>query len=109
MALPAQWGCRTSRLGVSHGKRFDCGSIEVTAIRTSHDVAEPLRRGGDVRRFDCRVFTDLGEWDESTVDAMSGANVIIVEANHNLRNAETWALSCSSETAGAFQRGPSFQ
>ncbi len=78
MGLSNQW------LGVSHGKRFDCGSIEVTAIRTSHDAAEPLGAVVTFAGLTAAVFTDLGEWDESTVDAMSGANVIVVEANHNL-------------------------
>jgi hypothetical protein len=26
----------------------------------------------------------MGEWDEVTVDAMTGANVLVVEANHNI-------------------------
>ncbi len=30
------------------------------------------------------VFTDLGEWDAVTVNAMSRADVVIVEANHNI-------------------------
>ena len=30
------------------------------------------------------VFTDLGEWDDVTVDAMSEADIIVVEANHNI-------------------------
>jgi phosphoribosyl 1,2-cyclic phosphodiesterase len=78
MGLTNEW------LRIRHGGRFECGEIEVTAIRTSHDAAEPL---GAVVTFGGRtaaIFTDLGEWDEITVDAMSDADVIVVEANHNL-------------------------
>lgn len=69
---------------VKHGARFECGAIEVSAVRTSHDAAEPL--GAVVRLGDvtAAVFTDMGEWDAVTVDAMSVADVIVVEANHNI-------------------------
>lgn len=78
MGLSNQW------LAVQHGKRFECGNIEVTAIRTSHDAAEPLGALVSLGGVTAAVFTDLGEWDEVIVDSMSQADVIVVEANHNL-------------------------
>ena len=71
-------------LRIKHGARFECGDIELTAIRTSHDAAEPL--GAVISFGDMRVtvLTDLGEWDDVTVDAMCGADIIVVEANHNV-------------------------
>lgn len=71
-------------IGIRHGKRFECGGIEVTAIRTSHDAAEPLGAVVALGGITVAVFTDMGEWDDVTVDAMSRADVIVVEANHNI-------------------------
>jgi phosphoribosyl 1,2-cyclic phosphodiesterase len=78
MGLSNQW------LEMKHSKRFECGNIEITAIRTSHDAAEPLGAVVSLGGVTAAVFTDLGEWDEVTVEAMSGVDVIVVEANHNL-------------------------
>lgn len=75
---PGSW------IGVRHGTRFECGGIEVRAVRTSHDAAEPLGAVVSFGGITAAVFTDLGEWDEITVDAMRDADVIVVEANHNL-------------------------
>ncbi len=69
---------------IRHGARFECGAIEVTAVRTSHDAAEPLGAVISFAGMTAAIFTDLGEWDEVTVDAMSHADVIVVEANHNI-------------------------
>ncbi len=77
-------GLSNEWLKIAHGKRFECGGIEVTAVRTSHDAAEPL---GAVVRFGgvtAAVFTDMGAWDGATVDAMTEADIIVVEANHNI-------------------------
>ncbi len=77
-------GLSNEWLNIAHGKRFACGGIEVTAVRTSHDAAEPL---GAVVRFGgmtVAVFTDMGSWDDATVDAMTEANIIVAEANHNI-------------------------
>lgn len=78
MGLTSGW------LKVKHGGRFECGGIEVTAVRTSHDAAESLGAVASFGGVTAAVFTDLGEWDEVTVDAMTRADVIVVEANHNL-------------------------
>lgn len=78
MELTGEW------IRVQHGKRFECGGIEVTAIRTSHDAAEPLAAVISLGSTTAAVFTDMGEWDETTVDAMVAADVIVVEANHNV-------------------------
>ncbi len=69
---------------VKHGTRFECGGMEVSAVRTSHDAAESLGAVVQLGDLTLAVFTDMGEWDSVTVDAMSRADVIVVEANHNL-------------------------
>ena len=69
---------------VKHGARFECGGIEVSAVRTSHDAAEPLGSVVHLGGLTAAVFTDMGEWDAVTVDAMTRADIIVVEANHNI-------------------------
>ena len=69
---------------IKHDTRFACGGIEVTAVRTSHDAAESLGAVVQLGDLTAAVFTDMGEWDAVTVDAMSRADVIVVEANHNV-------------------------
>ncbi len=69
---------------IKHGERFECGGVEVSAVRTSHDAAESLGAVVQLGDLTAAVFTDMGEWDAMTVDAMSRADVIVVEANHNI-------------------------
>lgn len=69
---------------VKHGARFECGGIEVSAVRTSHDAAESLGAVVQLGELTVAVFTDMGEWDAVTVDAMARADIIVVEANHNI-------------------------
>lgn len=78
MGLDGGW------IRITHGTRFECGELEVSAVRTSHDAAEPL--GAVVRLGDitAAIFTDMGAWDAVIADAMSQADVIVVEANHNV-------------------------
>lgn len=73
-----------SHVPIRAGGRFACGDLEVQAIPTSHDAAEPLAALVKLGRHTAAIFTDLGEWDERTVDAMAGADLIVVEANHNV-------------------------
>lgn len=69
---------------VQHGARFECGAVEVSAIRTSHDAAESLGAVVQLGEVTAAVFTDMGEWDAVIVDAMARADLIVVEANHNI-------------------------
>lgn len=69
---------------VKHGARFECGGIEVSAVRTSHDASESLGAVVQLGDLTVSIFTDMGEWDALTVEAMARADVIVVEANHNI-------------------------
>lgn len=69
---------------IEHGMRFECGGIELSAVRTSHDAAEPLGAVVSFGELTAAIFTDMGEWNEHTVDAMVRADIIVVEANHNV-------------------------
>ncbi|MCR4651981.1 MAG: MBL fold metallo-hydrolase [Lachnospiraceae bacterium] len=68
---------------------FMIGDIEVTVIKTSHDaacsVAYILRNDGK----SIAVATDLGTFDDHIVEALKGMDVMLLEANHDIRMLET--------------------
>ena len=94
---------------VKHGKRFECGGIEVSAVRTSHDAAESLGAVVQLGELTAAVFTDMGEWDHVTVDAMSRADVIVVEANHNIDMLKRGPYPAHLKRRVLSPRGPPFQ
>lgn len=61
---------------------FMIGNVTVQPFATSHDAAEPcgFRIEGS---HCCTVATDLGVVTDTVQDAMEGADVLILEANHD--------------------------
>ncbi len=64
---------------------FALGDLTITPLATSHDAAEPvsyvLRRG----EKSAAVLTDLGMWDDNLVAKLQGLDVLLLEANHDVR------------------------
>ncbi len=62
--------------------------MEVHPIRISHDAADPvayiLRQG----EKSAGVITDLGVYDEHIVENLQGLDVLLLEANHDIRMLE---------------------
>ena len=58
------------------------GDVKVHTFATSHDAAEPcgFRIHGSAC---CTIATDLGVVTETVQDAMEGADVLVLEANHD--------------------------
>lgn len=69
-------------------KDFLLGDMEVHPIRISHDAADPvayiLRQG----EKSAGVITDLGVYDEHIVENLQGLDVLLLEANHDIRMLE---------------------
>lgn len=61
---------------------FSIGSVRVQPFATSHDAAEPcgFRIEGSAC---CTLATDLGVVTDSVQDAIDGADVLVLEANHD--------------------------
>ena len=61
---------------------FMIGNVTVQPFATSHDAAEPcgFRIEGS---HCCTVATDLGVVTDTVQDAMEGADVLVLEANHD--------------------------
>ncbi len=80
------------------GERFSVGDIGVESVRTSHDAAESVAFRFFSADTSAAVMTDLGSFDDSIVSALKGVNVLLLEANHDVRMLETgrypYSLKC---------------
>ena len=83
---------------------FMIGNVTVQPFATSHDAAEPcgFRIEGS---HCCTVATDLGVVTDTVQDAMEGADVLVLEANHDadLLRQGSYAQLTSVMMSGAAQ------
>ncbi len=63
--------------------------ITVNPLRISHDALEPLAMRVYCEGKKCAVVTDLGTYDDYTIGSLLGMDVILCEANHDIRMLET--------------------
>lgn len=67
------------------GVDFAIGDIAVHPLKTSHDAADPvayiLRNNGK----SMGIITDLGKYDDYIVDKLQGLDVLLLEANHDVK------------------------
>ncbi|MFG6333766.1 MAG: MBL fold metallo-hydrolase [Lachnospiraceae bacterium] len=66
-------------------RRFTIGDVEVEPFSVSHDAAEPV-----AYRFTCgnrsvAVATDMGVYTDYIVERLQGLDVLLLEANHDIR------------------------
>lgn len=65
------------------GERFEVGGLTVEAMRISHDAADPVAYFVESKGKRIGVVTDLGCYDEATVEKMQGLDALLLEANHD--------------------------
>ena len=63
---------------------FMLGDFCVRPVKISHDAAEPVAFRLDNKGKSVGVITDLGKYDDYTVNAMKGCGTVLVEANHDV-------------------------
>lgn len=73
---------------VTVDEKFQLGDIEICPFRISHDANEPSGYRFDNGRKAAAVATDLGTYDDYTVEHLKGLNGIVLEANHDIRMLE---------------------
>jgi len=69
---------------INRDQKFNIKDISINPMKISHDAAEPVAyrfAHGDSR---AAIVTDLGTYDEYTVESLRGMNVIMMEANHDV-------------------------
>ncbi len=59
------------------------GAFTVQSFRVAHDAADPVGYRITANGVTLAVAVDLGSWDATTVAALSHADLIVVEANHD--------------------------
>lgn len=59
--------------------------IVVSAMRTNHDVIEPVAYTFSCGEGKAAVATDLGTYSDYTVEKLKGMDAILLEANHDVR------------------------
>jgi phosphoribosyl 1,2-cyclic phosphodiesterase len=60
------------------------GGLEVRALQTSHDAAEPCGFTLSDGANRATVLTDLGETDDCCLDLLAASDLIVIEANHDV-------------------------
>lgn len=70
---------------VAPGATFAIGTLAVTAVRTSHDAAEPVAYVVASERSGMRmaIVTDLGVVTNAVREAVRDVDVLVVESNHD--------------------------
>lgn len=69
---------------VEPDRSFKIGDIEITPFRTSHDAVDPVAYtlSADGRKLG--MATDLGIFDEYTINHLSNCDALYIEANHDV-------------------------
>lgn len=70
---------------ISADDRFSVGDMFVNPIKISHDALEPVAYRIMYEKKKVSVITDLGCFDDYTVDCLKGSDVLMAEANHDVR------------------------
>ncbi len=64
---------------------FSIGDIEVEPFRISHDAADPVAYRFRHGTKSAAVATDMGVFDDYIVEHLQGLDVLLLEANHDIR------------------------
>ena len=64
--------------------RFQIGDLEVEPMEISHDAADPVAYVLRAHGKSAAVVTDLGVYDSSLIEKLSGLDALLLEANHDV-------------------------
>lgn len=71
------------RVVIDPGESFFLNDIEAYPFSTPHDAIEPVGYRFFIKGHGVAVATDLGYFSQSVFDAISGAEVVLLESNHD--------------------------
>lgn len=63
---------------------FYINEMEIQPFRVSHDAAEPVAYRVNCQEKSVAVATDLGYYDEYTVEHLKGLDAVLIESNHDI-------------------------
>lgn len=70
-------------------EQFTIKDMLVSPMRISHDAAQPVAYRFRHEKKNVGVITDLGTYNDYTVECLKGMDVLFMEANHDVRMLET--------------------
>lgn len=76
--------CKEQRRAFQVGERFAVGDIEVQTFGLSHDAADPAGYTFFAGGRQISIVTDTGCINETIMDAIRDADVLVLEANHDV-------------------------
>lgn len=69
-------------------KAFMIKEMKINPMRTSHDAAEPVAYRLSYGKEKIGIATDLGTYNDYTVECLKGMDVLFLEANHDIKMLE---------------------
>lgn len=69
--------------------KFTVGDMEVLPFHIDHDAADPVAYRIQAGNKSIAVATDLGHFNQYTIDHLLDLNAVLLESNHDLRMLET--------------------
>lgn len=69
---------------IDSGGSFTIKDLTIGTVPISHDAADPVAYTFKSGERKAGIVTDLGTYDDGIVDAFSGMDVLLVEANHDI-------------------------
>lgn len=70
---------------ITPGKTFSIGDLVIKSIPISHDAAEPVAFRINSYEKSIAVITDLGVYDQRTIDELQNLDALLLEANHDVK------------------------
>ena len=67
---------------------FMTGDLKVCAMHISHDAADPVGYRVWYGRKKASICTDLGSYNDYTADCLKDSDILMLEANHDIRMLE---------------------
>lgn len=71
------------------GQDFRIGDMSVHPLSISHDAADPVAYIMKTGSQKVGVITDLGKYDDSLIDRLQELDILLLEANHDVRMLQT--------------------
>ena len=69
-------------------RQFTIGDLNITPFHVSHDAMEPSGFRIETNHKSVAIATDLGKYDDYTIENLKGINAIVLEANHDIHMVE---------------------
>ena len=76
---------------ISADEIFSIGDIQIRSFSTSHDAADPLGFRFEDGEHSFAIATDLGCYNDYTIEKLTGLDAVLVESNHDVRMLESGA------------------